>query len=61
MSLSDRNVLPAALSRYQFLHLNIHGAKRYFQKIGSSFTWFLLQKKPNHTTVAAPAFDKTYR
>ena len=48
MSLADRNPLPSILSRHQFLHLNIHGAKNYFQKVGSSFTWFLLQKKPNH-------------
>lgn len=47
MSLSDRNNLPDLLSRYQFLHLNIHGAKRWFPQVGSSFTWFLLQKKQN--------------
>ena len=47
MSLSDRNQLPMELSKYQFLHLNIHGAKKWFPKIGSSFTWFLLKKEPN--------------
>ena len=47
MSYSDRNVLPNLMSKYQFLHLNIHGAKKWFPKVGSSFTWFLLQKKPN--------------
>ncbi|MDI9356757.1 MAG: class I SAM-dependent methyltransferase [Chitinophagaceae bacterium] len=47
MSLSDRNILPNLMSQYQFIHLNIHGAKRYFPKVGSSFTWFLLQKTPN--------------
>lgn len=47
MSYSDRNVLPKILSQYQFIHLDIHGAKKYFPKVGSSFTWFLLQKKPN--------------
>ncbi len=47
MSYSDRNKLPQILSQYQFLHLNIHGAKKYFPKVGSSFTWFLLQKKEN--------------
>jgi len=47
MSLSDRNILPASLSRYQFLHLNIHGAKHWFPGVGSSFTWFLLKKSPN--------------
>ena len=47
MSYSDRNQLPKLLSQYQFLHLNIHGAKRWFPKVGSSFTWFLLRKSPN--------------
>ena len=47
MSFSDRNVLPRLMSQYQFHHLNIHGAKKWFPKVGSSFTWFLLQKSPN--------------
>ena len=47
MSYSDRNVLPRLMSQYQFLRLNIHGAKRWFPKVGSSFTWFVLHKVPN--------------
>ena len=47
MSFSDRNKLPSELSQYQFIHLNIHGAKKYFKRVGSSFTWFLLHKVPN--------------
>ena len=47
MSFSDRNVLPQIMSQYQFIRLNIHGAKKWFPKIGSSFTWFLMQKVPN--------------
>lgn len=47
MSFSDRNVLPKELSQYQFIHLDIHGAKKYFPKVGSSFTWFLLKKTLN--------------
>ncbi len=47
MSYSDRNTLPKLLSQYQFLTLDIGGAKKYFPKVGSSFTWFLLQKSPN--------------
>jgi adenine-specific DNA-methyltransferase len=47
MSFSDRNSLPKELSQYQFIHLDIGGAKKYFPKVGSSFTWFLLQKVPN--------------
>lgn len=51
MSLSDRNSLPNELSKYQFIEINIHGAKKYFPKIGSSFTWFLLQKLENKNAV----------
>ncbi|MDI9325404.1 MAG: class I SAM-dependent methyltransferase [Alphaproteobacteria bacterium] len=47
MSFSDRNFLPKKLSSYQFIHINIHGAKKYFPKVGSSFTWFLLKKTEN--------------
>lgn len=47
MSYSDRNLLPETLSEYQFIHINIHGAKKWFPKIGSTFSWFLLQKVPN--------------
>jgi adenine-specific DNA-methyltransferase len=48
MSFSDRNILPKELTKYQFLHINIHGVKRWFPKVGSSFTWFLLHKVPNN-------------
>ena len=47
MSYADRNKLPKILSQYQFIHLDINGAKEWFPKVGSSFTWFLLQKKEN--------------
>ncbi len=47
MSFADRNTLPKELSSYQFRVLDINGAKKYFPKVGSSFTWFLLQKIPN--------------
>ncbi len=47
MSFSDRNRRPIKMTNYQFRHLNIHGAKKWFPKVGSSFTWFLLQKVPN--------------
>ena len=47
MSFADRNKLPQTLSQYQFIHLDINGAKKWFPKVGSSFTWFLLQKVPN--------------
>lgn len=47
MSFADRNILPKELSKYQFIHIDIHGAKKWFPKVGSSFTWFLLHKIPN--------------
>lgn len=47
MSLADKNKTPEILSKYQFIYLNIHGAKKWFPKVGSSFSWFLLQKKEN--------------
>lgn len=47
MSYADRNALPSILSQYQFIHLDINGAKKWFPSIGSSFTWFLIKKCPN--------------
>lgn len=45
MSLADRNTFCRELTQYQFHVLNIHTAKKWFPKIGSSFTWFVVQKK----------------
>jgi len=49
MSLADRNVFCELLSSYQFIKLSIHKAKHWFPKVGSSFTWFLIQKTPGIT------------
>lgn len=43
MSLADRNTLIEVLTGRQIHHLNIHLAKKYFKKIGSSFTWYIIQ------------------
>jgi adenine-specific DNA-methyltransferase len=43
MSYADRNILIQKLTEMQIVHLNIHGAKKYFKKIGSSFTWYIIQ------------------
>lgn len=48
MSYADRNKLPCKLSNLQFLHLNINGAKKWFPRVGSSFTWLLVKKTPNN-------------
>jgi len=47
MSYADRNELPELMSQYQFIHLDINGAKKWFPKVGSSFTWFLIKKDKN--------------
>lgn len=58
MSYADSNKVPEILSNYQFIHLNIHGAKKWFPKVGSSFSWFLLQKSPNKRTFTV---DNNYK
>jgi len=54
MSFSDRNTLITTLTGLQIHHINIHTAKKYFKKIGSSFVWYLVEKTPHykHMTVA---------
>lgn len=44
MSLADRNTTIQLLTKYQFHHLDIGTSKKYFPKIGSSFTYFILEK-----------------
>jgi adenine-specific DNA-methyltransferase len=34
------------LTSLQLLYLNIHTAKKYFKKVGSSFTWYLIKNAP---------------
>ena len=46
MSYADRNTLIEQLTLLQIVHLDIHSAKRHFKKIGSSFTWFVIQNRP---------------
>ena len=43
MSYADRNLLIEIITSLQIIHLDIHSAKKYFKKIGSSFTWYLIQ------------------
>jgi adenine-specific DNA-methyltransferase len=43
MSYADRNCLIETLTSLQIIHLDIHSAKKYFKKIGSSFTWYVIQ------------------
>jgi len=46
MSYADKNTLIQRLTELQIIHLDIHSAKKYFKKIGSSFTWYIIQNKP---------------
>jgi methylase of polypeptide subunit release factors len=46
MSISDRNTLISKLTKLQIIYINIHIAKKYFKKVGSSFVWYLIEKKP---------------
>lgn len=46
MSYADRNVLIETITRLQIIHLDIHSAKKHFKKIGSSFTWYIIQNCP---------------
>jgi len=46
MSLSDRNTLISIMTSKQILYLNIHTAKKYFKKVGSSFTWYVVENRP---------------
>jgi adenine-specific DNA-methyltransferase len=43
MSYADRNLLIEIITSLQIVHLDIHSAKKYFKKIGSSFTWYIIQ------------------
>jgi len=45
MSYADRNVLIKIITSLQIIHLDIHTAKKYFKKIGSSFTWYIIQNR----------------
>ncbi len=46
LSYADRNVLIQQITSLQIIHLDIHTAKKYFKKIGSSFTWYIIQNCP---------------
>jgi len=51
MSFADRNILIHELTRLQIHYINIHTAKKYFKKIGSSFVWYLIEKTPAYKNI----------
>lgn len=62
MSYADRNILIKRLTELQIIHLDIHSAKKYFKKIGSSFTWYVIENKPcyKNMTVSGTWKKKAY-
>lgn len=60
MSFADRNNLPKFLTQQTILALDIHGAKKWFSNVGSSFTWFLVQKRPNDNKTFATIYNNYY-
>ena len=51
MSYADRNVLIQIITSLQIIYLDIHTAKKYFKKIGSSFTWYIIQNCPFYKNI----------
>jgi adenine-specific DNA-methyltransferase len=51
MSYADRNTLILKLTKFQIHYINIHTAKKYFKKIGSSFVWYLIEKTPSYKNI----------
>lgn len=51
MTYSNRNVLILELTKLQIHYINIHIAKKYFKKIGSSFVWYLIEKTPSYKNI----------
>tara|TARA_Y100000389_G_scaffold204789_1_gene259682 strand:- start:9217 stop:10518 length:1302 start_codon:yes stop_codon:yes gene_type:complete len=61
MSCADRNVLIQEITRKQIVYLNIHTAKKYFKKIGSSFTWYIIENTPYYKDFQIEGvFNKIY-
>lgn len=58
MSYADRNDLIKILTRLQIVRLDIHRAKKYFKKIGSSFTWYLIQNRPAYCDITVSGIWK---
>ncbi len=51
MSFADRNTIISTITQLQIIHLDIHNAKKYFRKIGSSFTWYIVQNCPYYQDI----------
>lgn len=51
MSFADRNTLIKVITSKQIHYINIHTAKKYFKKIGSSFVWYLIENVEYHKDI----------
>lgn len=51
MSYADKNKLIQTITNLQIIHLDIHNAKKYFKKIGSSFTWYIIQNCKSYKNI----------
>lgn len=51
MSFADRNILIREITSKQIHYINIHTAKKYFKKIGSSFVWYLVENTPFYQNI----------
>lgn len=58
MSCADRNVIVKKLTSLQLIHLNIHGAKKFFPRVGSSFTWYIVENCPFYKDVVVQGVYK---
>ena len=59
MSFADRNTLIKTLTSLQIIHINIHSAKKkYFKKVGSSFTWYLIENIPSYKDIVVEGIWK---
>ena len=58
MSYADRNQIISLITELQIVHLDIHSAKKYFKKIGSSFTWYIIQNCPAYKDISVSGIWK---
>jgi len=59
MSYADRNTLIHDLTKLQIHYINIHTAKKYFKKVGSSFVWYLIENTPSYKNIEVEGMWKT--
>lgn len=58
MSFANSNKIINTITKLQIIRLDIHSAKKYFKKIGSSFTWYLIENTPFYKDVIVSGIIK---